>query len=97
MGFAGVPHCTVQGCQGYANVNGVCKKHYDQRYSATSDGVQYGGAPKLTDADVAKIKRLNAGLRTRRQIAIEMGVSQPTIGKVLRGEYVTVEQKAAAS
>jgi hypothetical protein len=97
MGFADLPRCTTKGCDSYASLKGVCRKHYDQTYSATSDGVHLGGAPKLTDADVAKVRRLKAALRTQREIAIEMGVSRPTVAKVLSGEYVTVEQKAATS
>lgn len=67
-----------------------------RRYQRTSDGVSTGRSKKLTESQVAEIRRLSNQFKTNHEIAQIFGVNYHLIGKVLRGKYRPAPDEAAS-
>jgi len=82
--------CTVEGCDKEPKAKGLCINHYQSQYAATSDG-SMTGRPKLTREDCRQVRLRKAGFATFQEIAREFQVSINVIRRVLRREYVPLE------
>lgn len=82
--------CSKGGCNNPTHAKGLCSNCYQLNYRATSDGV-ITGMPKLTREDCRQVRLRKAGFATFQEIAREFQVSIGVIRKVLRREYVPLE------
>lgn len=83
--------CIEDGCNRRVKTKGLCNLHHLRKYhQGTGDGKRTG-KPKLSNEQVALIKKRSAAFKTQVEIAREFQVSVPTISKVLKGGYVTIE------
>jgi DNA-binding CsgD family transcriptional regulator len=79
--------CAEEGCT-KITTGRLCRRHHDQayhrHYHGTSDGIQTGSKPKLSPEQLAEIRKMRAGFKTIREIALHFKVSTQTISTALR-------------
>lgn len=87
MSFPEFNECRSDGCHRWAETSGYCNVDYtrlqNRKRQRTSDGKPSGNIKKLSEHDIAEVRRMYACLKTRTEIARHFGVSLSVIRKAL--------------